>query len=100
MEINLTQQNDTTVLSLNGMLDSSSTPQFKEKMSELLDTTPLDIRLDLTRLAYISSQGLRLLLTLMKEVDAKGGKLVFLGVQPAVMEVFNMSGLSQIMQFV
>lgn len=100
MEINLTQQNDTTVLSLNGMLDSSSTPQFKEKMSELLDTTPLDIRLDLTHLAYISSQGLRLLLTLMKEVDAKGGKLVFQGVQPAVMEVFNMSGLSQIMQFV
>ena len=99
MKINVTQQDNQTIIGLEGMLDSSSAAHFQDVVNETLEsaTTPLNIVLDLSNLAYTSSQGIRTILTLMKTVMARQGKLIFRNIQPTVREVFDMSGISQAM---
>ena len=102
MKINVTQHDGQTVIALDGMLDSSSAPLFQRTINEQLDildsSTHLNLALDLSKLTYTSSQGIRTILTLMKTVMACQGKLVFRDIQPAVREVFDMSGISQAME--
>ena len=99
MKIDVTKQDGKTIISLDGMLDSSSAPQFHEVVDQTLqsDDSNLDIVLDLSNMTYTSSQGIRTILTLMKAMMARQGSLVFRGIQPAVREVFDMSGISQAM---
>ena len=47
-------------------------------------------------MTYICSSGLRVFLTLNKDITAKGGKLIIRDLEPLVKEVFDMSGFSQI----
>ena len=112
MKVNVTTTAGQTVIALDGMLDSASTPQFLEVINQILQPvpgpefvegeptegqTPLNLVLDLTALSYTSSQGIRGILTLMKAVIARQGRLVFRGIQPPVREVFDMCGISQAM---
>ena len=101
MKISVTENNGQTVISVDGMLDSSSAPQFQEEVNELLDLgktgDELNIAVDLANMSYTSSQGIRTILTLLKTVMARQGKLVFRNIQPAVKEVFDMAGISQAM---
>lgn len=47
-------------------------------------------------MTYICSSGLRVFLTLNKDITAKGGKLIIRNLEPLVKNVFDMSGFSQI----
>jgi anti-sigma B factor antagonist len=47
-------------------------------------------------MTYICSSGLRVFLSLNKNITAKGGKLIIRNLEPLVKEVFVMSGFSQI----
>lgn len=97
MNITVTENNGQTSIALDGMLDSSSVSRFQEVANQQLAKDNLDIVLDLTDLAYTSSQGIRTFLTMMKTVSTRKGKLVFRNIQPDVMEVLDMSGISQAM---
>lgn len=88
-------ENDT--ICLNGMLDSSSAQDFQTVADEMLAGDAKDIVLDLSGMQYTSSQGLRIILSLQKGITAKNGKLTLKGVQPAVKEVFDMTGFSSIL---
>jgi anti-anti-sigma factor len=66
------------------------------------DINDLDVQLgdwvlvDCAGMTYICSSGLRVFLTLNKNVTAKGGKLIIRNLEPLVKTVFDMSGFSQI----
>ena len=66
------------------------------------DIKDLDVQLgdlvvvECAGMTYICSSGLRVFLTLNKEVTAKGGKLIIRNLEPLVKGVFDMSGFSQI----
>ncbi|MBO7186355.1 MAG: STAS domain-containing protein [Alistipes sp.] len=51
---------------------------------------------DCTGMSYICSSGLRVFLSLNKDITAKGGKLIIRNLEPLVKGVFDMSGFSQI----
>ncbi len=91
--ITKTVDGQTTVI-LEGMLDSSSAASFQELAGKLLEEGKKDLAFDLSGLEYTSSQGVRTFLTLLKRSE---GKMVFRHIRPAVREVFDMAGLSQIM---
>ena len=55
--------------------------------------------LDCTEMNYISSSGLRVFLSMHKEVTSKNGKLIIKNLQPLVKHVFDMTGFSQIFNF-
>lgn len=68
-------------------------------ISEFLDNADKKIVLDCTKLNFISSAGLRILLGLYKECHAKGGSITLKSVQPSVMRVFQVSGFTGMMTF-
>lgn len=97
MNVKVTEINGQTTIMVDGMLDSSSSAQFQEVVTKQLEKENLDIVVDLQKLTYTSSQGLRTILTLIKAVMARQGKLVFRNICPAVREVLDMAGISQAM---
>lgn len=98
MEINKKGNQDNITLELSGRLDTSTAPQLQEVLNQEL-TSAKAVDLDFTDLAYVSSAGLRVLLTGEKTAKAKGIDLSLTNVSPEVMEVFEMTGFSDILKF-
>lgn len=83
-------------LRLEGRLDTTSAPAAQEAFLKVAGEYAA-IELNFTDLAYVSSAGLRALLTLQKQVNRTGGDLKLTHVSPAIMEVFEMTGFSGIL---
>ena len=96
MDIKITQQENKTIVVLNGRLDTSNADQFQQDMTPLMEGESPDIEIDCTDMSYTSSQGLRIFLMLQKSVMARGGKMVMRNMNPQVKEVFDITGFSNI----
>ncbi len=77
------------VVELTGRLDSLTAPEFDKRIAEVDGAR---IVLDLAKLDYISSAGLRSVLGALKRASAQGGKLALAAPIPSVVEVFEISG--------
>ena len=77
---------------LSGYIDTATAAQVGEKMKPLLEQTNRDIEIDCSQLEYISSSGLRLLLTLRKQVAADGGSLIIRNINDEIRKVFTLTG--------
>ena len=93
MTINKQQEGDTLLLSLKGRLDSVTAPQLQNALIPEFSNVKL-IRLDFTGLEYVSSAGLRVLLTGQKTAKAKGSSMILKNVSPEIQEIFEMTGFS------
>jgi len=96
MDIKITQQENKTIVVLNGRIDTSNAAQFQQDMTPLMEGENPDIDIDCTDMSYTSSQGLRIFLMLQKSVMARGGKMVMRNMNPQVKEVFDITGFSNI----
>ena len=92
MDVAITQEGASLVCSLRGRLDTPSSQEVMQAIRPLLDDAGKEIILDCRELEYISSSGLRILLTLRKETGRKGGHLVILGIRESIRQVFLMTG--------
>jgi anti-anti-sigma factor len=99
MNIDKTQSAGKTVVTLTGRLDSSSAPQLQEMLISEFDTAK-EIVLDFANLAYVSSAGLRVLLTGQKTAKAKGASMTVRGASDEIMEVFEMTGFTDMLTIV
>jgi anti-sigma B factor antagonist/stage II sporulation protein AA (anti-sigma F factor antagonist) len=86
-----------TMISLSGQLDTLSAVEFEKEIRKAIDSSASMIVLDGKDLTYISSAGLRLLLTLRKGVAEKGGALKLQNIREEIMEIFNITGFSSIL---
>lgn len=84
------------VVSLQGRLDTLSSPAAAETIAGVTRRHPRALVLDLGRLTYTSSSGLRVMLTALKEMQKGGGTLSIVGPQPHVMEVLSSTGFDRI----
>lgn len=93
MSLKIEKKNDSPVtIALDGRLDTVTAPELEAELAALLDTAD-SLTIDMEKLAYISSAGLRVILKTQKALADKGGfKLT--NVQDAVMEVFDITGFS------
>ena len=96
MTINKTQENGKLTIALEGRLDTSTSPKFQEALIPAIGESK-EIRIDLTKLAYVSSAGLRVLLMGQKEAKAKSASMTLFNVSEEVMEVFDITGFSDIL---
>ena len=96
MDIKINQQENKTIVVLNGRIDTSNADQFQQDVAPLLEGENPDIDIDCTDMSYTSSQGLRIFLMLQKSVMARGGKMVMRNMNPQVKEVFDITGFSNI----
>lgn len=80
------------LLTCTGRMDAVSAPRFETACMELLAQGHASQVVDLGGLEYISSAGLRSILTSVKKLKASGGGLAFCGLSGMVDEVFRVSG--------
>jgi len=83
-------------LRLGGRMDTTSAPAAQEAFLKVAGEYA-KITLNFASLEYVSSAGLRALLMVQKQVNRTGGSLTLTNVSPAVMEVFEMTGFSGIL---
>jgi len=82
-------------LVLEGRLDTTTAPQLEQEINaEIQDVTELTF--DFAALEYISSAGLRVLLSAQKKMN-KQGKMVIRNVSEEIDEIFNVTGFSDIL---
>jgi len=99
MTITKTQESEKITLSLHGRLDTSTSPQLQDTLLPAFEEAQ-QIELDLANLAYVSSAGLRVLLMGQKTANAKSASLTISNVPEDVMEVFDMTGFSNMLNIV
>ncbi|MBQ9640365.1 MAG: STAS domain-containing protein [Bacteroidaceae bacterium] len=99
MTINITTENDTVTGVLDGRLDTAAAAQFAQDMKPLYDNADKHIMLDCEKLSFISSSGLRLLLSLRKATIEGGGDVTILNVPPEVKQVFTITGFYSLFKF-
>jgi anti-anti-sigma factor len=76
-------------VALEGKLDTTTSPQFDDEIAPALASDATVLVLDLAELSYISSAGLRSVFKARKAMEAKGGSLLLVNVQPQVQKVFD-----------
>ncbi len=86
---------DTLVLSLEGRLDTTTAPQLETEIKELIEGVS-SLTLDMQNLDYISSAGLRVLLSAQKIMNTQGSMKV-INVRETIMEIFEVTGFSDIL---
>lgn len=82
---------DKLVLYVSGRIDSSTAPEFDAFISDKAEKTE-DLVLDFTEVQYISSAGLRVLLSAYKTMDKKKGTMVIRGVNKEIEETLYITG--------
>ncbi|MGC2411800.1 MAG: STAS domain-containing protein [Stellaceae bacterium] len=96
MEFAQEQAGEVAIVKLAGRLDSSAAQPAEERFEKMLGSATPHLAIDLSRLDYISSAGLRVLLVVAKKVQQANGKMVLFGLLPNVREVFAVSGFDKI----
>lgn len=96
MEIAVTKNGRFHVLGLQGRLDALTSPEFEIEARKLLDDGVTSLILDMGELVFVSSAGLRAILSLAKSLRSDKGEVRFAGLQPAVKEVFTISGFTSL----
>ncbi len=95
MTIKQTKDGSNLTVSIEGRLDTTTAPELETALSEALEGVTA-LTLDLSTLEYISSAGLRVLLSTQKKMS-KQGEMKVTGVNETVMEVFEVTGFSDIL---
>ncbi len=90
MDVLLKRDGDTIVVSIAGRINTATSPQFERELIPALDGVK-KLVLDMTDLLYISSAGLRVILTAQK-IMARQGEMILRNLKPEVYEVFEMTG--------
>ncbi|MBQ9521556.1 MAG: STAS domain-containing protein [Oscillospiraceae bacterium] len=91
MTINMNRDGENLTVALEGRLDTTTAPQLEGKLRPVLADGVENLTIDLETLDYVSSAGLRVLLTAQKIMN-KQGEMTVRNVNDAVMEVFEVTG--------
>ena len=95
LNINENKAGTNLSFALEGRLDTSTAPQLEGKINNSIEGVT-DLKFDFANLEYISSAGLRVLLSAQKAMN-KQGKMAIQNVSEEVMEIFEVTGFSDIL---
>lgn len=95
MDIKMNSASETLTLEIKGRIDTKSAPQLEEIISSSLDGVRLLV-MDFEGVEYVSSAGLRVLLIAQKAMNRQGDMKVR-NVNPDIMEIFEVTGFSDIL---
>ena len=95
LDINKTIQNGTAYFALSGRLETTTAPQCEQEIKSSIEGVSV-LTLDFKDLDYISSAGLRVLLSVQKIMN-KQGEMKVVNVKETVMEILEITGFSEIL---
>lgn len=75
-------------------VDGKTAPQLDKDLRDFIEAGNTEINIDMSNTKYISSAGLRALLSAQKQLNKLSGTMVLNGVSDAVREIFDVTGFS------
>ena len=96
MQINYNKEAEKLTVAPEGRLDTATALEFEKTLGELLNGVS-DLILDMKKVTYVSSAGLRVLLKLQK-IMFNQGKMKLIGVNDTVKEVLEITGFANILR--
>lgn len=96
MNVSAKESGNCTVVSIEGRVDTLTAPQLEERLLELIRDGDKDLILDLSKLVYLSSAGLRVFLEASKQTRKKGRQVLCCGLSGVVGKVFEVSGFASL----
>jgi anti-sigma B factor antagonist len=97
MKIETSVNDSVTVVDLEGNLDTNTSVDVQDHLNGLMDDGVAKLLVDFTKVDFVSSAGLRVLLATAKRLGGIGGSLRICGLNEEVNEVFEISGFSTIL---
>ena len=91
MKINITEQEDITVVQVAGDIDSKTAPEFERNARAATEKSRL-IAIDLTGVGFMSSAGLRVLLMVYRSIRSQEGNVILVGVSEDIQDVMSTTG--------
>jgi len=84
------------VLPLEGEIDLHVSPRVTASLAKIIEQKPTRLVVDLSKVTYIDSSGLAVLIEGMQNVEAYGGKFILAGLQDNVRPIFEIARLDQV----
>ena len=91
MNVDVSTADQITTVTLDGDLDGSTAPQTQQQIAPLAQQGAR-ILLDMSKVPYMSSAGIRMLLATYRQVTASGGKIVIAGLVDEVKDTMQVTG--------
>jgi anti-sigma B factor antagonist len=96
MNIKKEKIKDFSVLRIKGRIDTVHSSVLENEVNQLFDNGEKKLVFNCAGMNYISSSGLRVFLVAQKKAMALKGKLLLCNMQPAIQEIFRISGFSNL----
>lgn len=98
LRIELEEIENRIILRMDGRIDAASSPILERKINSLIDEDHHYLILDFSQVDYLSSAGMRVLLSSTKKLKAKKGHLILFSLSEDVGEIIKMAGFDKILQ--
>lgn len=98
MQINRSDNDSIAILRISGRIDSNNSSLIETEINSVIDSGGNNILADFSGVDYISSSGLRVLLSAHKKIKTLNGNMKLSGLKPFVMSVFTISGFTRIFE--
>ncbi len=98
MELSKKYENTKLTVTLKGKLDSETAPDLSAELASSLGGIT-ELVIDMTELSYVSSAGLRALLSAQQQMNRQG-KMVIRGARESILDVFRITGFSELLTVV
>ena len=95
MELSKKYENTKLTVTLKGKLDSETAPGLSAELASSLGGIT-ELVIDMTELSYVSSAGLRALLSAQQQMNRQG-KMVIRGARESILDVFRITGFSELL---
>ena len=96
IHLKIEETGHTKIVRLQGKVDAVSTPILEKRLQPLLDSEHTFL-VDFSKVEYLSSAGMRFLLSATRKMKAKEGMIAFFGINEEVSEIIKMAGFEKIL---
>jgi len=97
-DLKIEQVGDVFVLHVKGRLDVVSSPIVEKRILEAINEGHKHLLLEIAEVSYLSSSGMRMLLSIAKKLRTSSGKLAICNLSTNVLDVLKMAGFDHILQ--
>ncbi|MBR4845370.1 MAG: STAS domain-containing protein [Bacteroidaceae bacterium] len=97
MEVKILKEATETIVVIEGRVDTVTAPELQNLVSPFWNESGITLVFDCAALEYVSSSGLRVILSSHKMVVAKGGKFILRNMNKDVRQVIDLTGFSRIL---
>ncbi len=91
MNVNINTSENIVIISVEGSIDSKTAGELQSQIMGKVTETD-NVLLDLSKVDFVSSAGLRVLLMIYRQIKSRNGKVILVGVSQEIIDVMSMTG--------